>query len=1085
MITLQDLLKDAYDSSGDYLSALNKALGSINSATKLSMNNVNYLSSGTPSIVKGSISTDVSNFEPTRLEFGLISTDGSSKISMSEPYNLWASQKGATNLSDQYRNMYEYIMNIDPINIEGKYNMQSDDYEDMMDNIKSKMRKKELVRSNYDGANNAINVLDNLKPISASSNIGNNVNEGSFSPIDNFNKMISKNPEKRFAKNYNFVFGEDYMNNSDFKNAVDNFINNNKNVYDSIYQKVMNADTGVTKESIIAYSNMLNFVSEKNNTSIPDIQSKMLNLAGDQKEKLLESFPSNKEAFDSLGLDSSIWNEPIITKNASIDDFKKNTQKFFDESGASVEDIVNNFDSYFSQAMKETDFSNIDGQALMDYRNELKKSYDDRWTQETEKAAQEKIRQREIEIENKKKNAKASDTEYWNGQQKRSTMDLEDGVKAEFFYNENGEVVVQKLIYPDGKRDISVRRTAEDLERFTPDELDGAQRQVSKKRLIRDGNIIEMSEVPDSMYAKNTTVDLNTGDVEVKHRLRDRPWGGGTQEEEIINSKLKTSNVNNETPIINNNFRGNKNNRTPQEQFIDKIIGKQNPGNKTSRVFNYNGKEYAIFDNLEINAKDLSKGITGGRVVDLETNELIEAREAFPEINQALMDGDVDTALEKINSFEESKHTFSKDELNERIVNKHTNNTEQQNQNHQESRNRQHNRNQEQQAEQQEEFENSRTEQRQENKDNHAEHTNQNKPDPDTNRPPNTDTDNTRTRQRNNADPDIDANISSKRRRKSNRTPRTKTKSIDLKQVIMRSFIDEVIETAEETIDETLENTAKNTAKSKMNWERINMKHPDQMGDLEIADLTDEEIKMFANGNKGKIEEWTGRRDKARANKVLDHYMNNSSGDYYSNGEYRNPYQYNTPEMDFEVDADGNTTINKTGKNRTVEVEENKPFKMQQADKMNQKLLSGAPNNLDDVLDWMKSHKLGMLDIGMNVYGTISTYKESRRQGRGVVSSAVRAAADFAIFEMLGPLASFGVQAARTLPGLAIKGVDLLYKENRKMNSAANNQLFGDAQFYDTQQLATMRQSGMEMAKMAQYNLQQTLMGNEATYLHR
>jgi hypothetical protein len=68
---------------------------------------------------------------------------------------------------------------------------------------------------------------------------------------------------------------------------------------------------------------------------------------------------------------------------------------------------------------------------------------------------------------------------------------------------------------------------------------------------------------------------------------------------------------------------------------------------------------------------------------------------------------------------------------------------------------------------------------------------------------------------------------------------------------------------------------------------------------------------------------------------------------------------------------------------------------------------------------------------------------------------------------------------------MAIKGTELLYKENRKMNSAANSQVFGGAQFQDTQQLATMRQSGMEMAKMAQYNLQQTLMGNEASYLHR
>ena len=35
------------------------------------------------------------------------------------------------------------------------------------------------------------------------------------------------------------------------------------------------------------------------------------------------------------------------------------------------------------------------------------------------------------------------------------------------------------------------------------------------------------------------------------------------------------------------------------------------------------------------------------------------------------------------------------------------------------------------------------------------------------------------------------------------------------------------------------------------------------------------------------------------------------------------------------------------------------------------------------------------------------------------------------------------------------------YKENRKMNSAANFQAFGNANFQDTQQLATMRQSGL------------------------
>jgi hypothetical protein len=786
--------------------------------------------------------------------------------------------------------------------------------------------------------------------------------------------------------------------------------------------------------------------------------------------------------------DGTVIRPNVNTANPSIDDFKRNTQKFFDESGASVEDIVNNFDSYFSQAMKETDFSKIDGKALMNYRNELKKSYDDRWTQEAERAAQEKIRQREIEIENKKKNSKASDTEYWNGQKKRRTMDLEDGIKAEFFYNENGEVLVQKLIHPDGKRDISVRRTAEDLERFTPDELDGARHQISKKRLIRDGNIIEMYENPDSMYSKSRTVDLNTGDVETKHVLRDRPWGGGKQEEKIINSKLKTSNVNNETPKINNNFRGNKNNRTPQERFIDKIIGKQNPGKKTSRVFNYGGKEYAIYSNLGINSKDLSKGLQG-KVVDLETNKLVEAREAFGKINQALMDGDFDTALNEINSFQESKHTFSKDELNKKIVNTHETHTEQQRENNQEARNRQQQQQQENHTNQQEEFKEARTETKQETKQNHQEnHTKVDTPEPDQ----------TKTKPKT-VDPD--APTPKTRKQKLERTKGKKltpgkakvktnlrvsknVKGKNLNQILINTAVNSAINTATETIEEAAETISKTVSQGNLN--RINTIHPSQMDDFQIADLTDDEIKMFANGNDELIEEWTQRRNQSRANQILDSYLDGNTGNtYYGNNEFKNPYEYKIPNMEFEVDTDGNTVINKIGTNRTVETDAPKSFKHQKQKALNNAINGGSSNTLDDVMEWMKSHKMSALNVGLNVFSTVSAYKDSRRKGRSVVSSAVRAAGEFAMFEMLGPLASFGVQIARTVPGAVIKGADLLYKENRKMNSAANNQVFGTAQFYDTQQLATMRQSGMEMAKMAQYNLQQTLMGTEAQYLHR
>ena len=139
---------------------------------------------------------------------------------------------------------------------------------------------------------------------------------------------------------------------------------------------------------------------------------------------------------------------------------------------------------------------------------------------------------------------------------------------------------------------------------------------------------------------------------------------------------------------------------------------------------------------------------------------------------------------------------------------------------------------------------------------------------------------------------------------------------------------------------------------------------------------------------------------------------------------------------------------------------------------------------LDDSISTKTLSKMDIAMTGLNIIGAIGDYKSYRREGDGVISAGVKAGAKFAIEEALGFWA-LPIALVKTVPGLAIKGADALYKENRRMNSAANFTLFGDAQFMDTQQLATMRQSGMEMAKMSQYNLQQTLMGNEATYLHR
>ena len=121
----------------------------------------------------------------------------------------------------------------------------------------------------------------------------------------------------------------------------------------------------------------------------------------------------------------------------------------------------------------------------------------------------------------------------------------------------------------------------------------------------------------------------------------------------------------------------------------------------------------------------------------------------------------------------------------------------------------------------------------------------------------------------------------------------------------------------------------------------------------------------------------------------------------------------------------------------------------------------------------------------MSTVGAISKYKDSRKQGRGVMSSAARAGVDFAASQLMGPGLYMGLTAFRAAPKALVTGAMYLQNEVRQMNTASRFRVFGDASFQDSDQLATMRQSGMEMAKMANYNLEQTLMGNEARYLHK
>ena len=125
-----------------------------------------------------------------------------------------------------------------------------------------------------------------------------------------------------------------------------------------------------------------------------------------------------------------------------------------------------------------------------------------------------------------------------------------------------------------------------------------------------------------------------------------------------------------------------------------------------------------------------------------------------------------------------------------------------------------------------------------------------------------------------------------------------------------------------------------------------------------------------------------------------------------------------------------------------------------------------------------------VFNIGLNAAFAISDYKDARDSGKGVVGSAVKAGALFAAGEVLQG-AMFPVMLASSIPKMTVGAIETTQKMTRQMNNMQRIQTFGESYFQDTQQLATMRQAGMELAKMSQYNLQQSIMGNEAQYMHK
>lgn len=120
----------------------------------------------------------------------------------------------------------------------------------------------------------------------------------------------------------------------------------------------------------------------------------------------------------------------------------------------------------------------------------------------------------------------------------------------------------------------------------------------------------------------------------------------------------------------------------------------------------------------------------------------------------------------------------------------------------------------------------------------------------------------------------------------------------------------------------------------------------------------------------------------------------------------------------------------------------------------------------------------------MATVGAVSTFNYSREKGDSVLVAGAKTGIDFAMGEMLGGWGQLAYGAATVVPKAVVKGGQQLERMSRDMQRQSIPTVFGNASFNDTQGTYTMRQAGMKLAQASKYNLQQTLMGNEAQYLH-
>lgn len=147
-------------------------------------------------------------------------------------------------------------------------------------------------------------------------------------------------------------------------------------------------------------------------------------------------------------------------------------------------------------------------------------------------------------------------------------------------------------------------------------------------------------------------------------------------------------------------------------------------------------------------------------------------------------------------------------------------------------------------------------------------------------------------------------------------------------------------------------------------------------------------------------------------------------------------------------------------------------------------IISGGAKTASSIFNTAKKGGVGtVISAGLPAAFGVMEYNNARREGNSVGTSLARGVGDFALGEMTGFWGYMGIQAAAAAPKAMMNTVLGIESMSRNMNKQNTSGPFAMANFVDTQQNYTMRQSGMKLAQASKYNLQQTLMGNEASYI--